>query len=419
MAAIRGKDTKPELVVRRAVHAAGLRFRLHHRDLPGSPDVVLSRIKTVVFVHGCFWHAHGCTGRPLPKTRREFWRAKLEANVDRDARVRYFLRAAGWHVHVIWECELKREAPLKRLVRTLVSRRLALGLLLLAWPLRAQEGPTLSCTASVLRGESVQCTLDGGDTHRVTVTGWRFNPSTGSPVIRRDSVNAPRWSGTMVVSGTVELRYRVGDAERRASAAVRVLPRDWSGLRAEEVVREVAQSQLPLRPRRMTDLGSTDLSAVVVPELMEHYAVPIRTGPNAGRWYLAGVPVRATARVDVNTPALAVGSEFWARHPTTPARSSGQRPCTRREIATAILRIVRAHEGTRGREDRDSHAARFFESLDADVVPRLEALVSEDGSFDDLPAMVQAFSLAAGARSQRMDRDGTNRAIAPCVPRFF
>lgn len=419
MSAIRGKDTKPEMVVRRAIHAAGLRYRLHHRELPGSPDVVLSRIKTVVFVHGCFWHAHGCSGRALPKTRREFWRAKLEANVDRDARVRYFLRTAGWQVHVIWECELKREAPLRRLVRSLVNRRLALAVLLMAWPLRAQDAPTLTCTPTVPRGEAAQCALERGDSLRFTVTGWRFDPSTGSPIIRRDSIAARRWVGPMAVSGRVEARYRVGDEERRAVAEIRVLPRDWRELRASEELREVEASQLPLRPRRMTDLGSTDLSASVSPELMERYAVPIITGPNAGRWYLAGVPVRATARVDVNTPALTEGSEFWARHPTTAARRSGPRPCTRREVATEILHIVRAHEGLGGRADRDSHVARFFESLDTDLVPRLEALVSADGSFDELPAVVRAFSLAAGARSRRMDTDGTNRAIAPCAPLFF
>jgi DNA mismatch endonuclease (patch repair protein) len=122
MAAIRGKDTKPELQVRRALHAAGLRFRLHVRDLPGSPDIVLPRLKTVVLVHGCFWHAHRCQ-RSTPRTRAAFWKRKFETNQARDRRVRYFLRAAGWQVHVIWECELKREAPLRNLVRTLTQRR--------------------------------------------------------------------------------------------------------------------------------------------------------------------------------------------------------------------------------------------------------------------------------------------------------
>ena len=122
MAAIRGKDTKPELQVRLAIHAAGLRVRLHHRDLPGRPDIVMPRIKTVVFVHGCFWHAHSCQ-RSKPKTRAKFWAQKFETNQARDRRVRYFLKAAGWQVHVIWECELKREAPLRNLVRTLKRRR--------------------------------------------------------------------------------------------------------------------------------------------------------------------------------------------------------------------------------------------------------------------------------------------------------
>ena len=205
----------------------------------------------------------------------------------------------------------------------------------------------------------------------------------------------------------------------RQILSVRVVPRDWGGVRAVEEVRALDPSQLPLHPRRMTDLGATDLSAAVVPELMERFAVPVRAGPNAGRWYLSGVPVRALARVDVNTPALSVGSDFWARHPTTAARRSGDRACTRREIGSEILRLVRAHEGSGGRADPDSHAARFFESLDADLVPRIEALVSEDGSFDELPGMVDAFARAAGARSQRMDTDGTNRALAPCAPRFF
>lgn len=122
MSAIRGKDTKPELQVRRAIHAAGLRYRLHRRDLPGSPDIVLSGLKTVVFVHGCFWHAHSCQ-TSKPRTRAEFWQRKFEANQARDRRLRYFLKAAGWQVHVIWECELKRKAPLRKLVRTLKQSR--------------------------------------------------------------------------------------------------------------------------------------------------------------------------------------------------------------------------------------------------------------------------------------------------------
>ncbi len=123
MAAIRGKDTKPEMLVRRAVHAAGFRYRLHQGDLPGRPDLVLTRLRTVVFVHGCFWHHHSCGKSTWPKTRRDFWRKKIEANQARDVRTTYFLRTAGWHVEVIWECELKREAPLRRLIRKLERRR--------------------------------------------------------------------------------------------------------------------------------------------------------------------------------------------------------------------------------------------------------------------------------------------------------
>lgn len=126
MAAIRGKNTKPELVVRRTLHAAGLRFRLHRRELPGNPDIVFGPIKTVVFVHGCFWHYHQCTPRRWPKTRREFWRAKILGNAKRDRRAIHFLRAAGWRVEVVWECELRDARRLNRLVRILKRRREAL-----------------------------------------------------------------------------------------------------------------------------------------------------------------------------------------------------------------------------------------------------------------------------------------------------
>ncbi|MEX2180519.1 MAG: very short patch repair endonuclease [Gemmatimonadaceae bacterium] len=123
MSAIRGKDTKPEMLVRRAIHAAGLRYRLHRRDLPGSPDIVITRLRTVVFVHGCFWHHHDCRDFKWPKTRAAFWRAKIDANVARDRRTRYFLKAAGWTVHTIWECELADGRTLPKLVRTLIGRR--------------------------------------------------------------------------------------------------------------------------------------------------------------------------------------------------------------------------------------------------------------------------------------------------------
>lgn len=122
MSAIRGKDTNPEMVVRSALHRAGLRFRLHRRDLPGTPDIVLSKYRAVVMVHGCFWHHHGCTKSVWPKTRAEFWRKKILANVDRDRRTSYFLRAAGWREFVVWECEIN-EQELRRLVRAIRNRK--------------------------------------------------------------------------------------------------------------------------------------------------------------------------------------------------------------------------------------------------------------------------------------------------------
>lgn len=114
MAAIRGKDTAPELAVRRILHAMGLRFRLHRKDLPGRPDIVLPKHRTVVFVHGCFWHRHeGCRYTRTPKTRQEFWQTKFAANVDRDRRNRTNLQQLGWRVIVVWECELRKSDNLR------------------------------------------------------------------------------------------------------------------------------------------------------------------------------------------------------------------------------------------------------------------------------------------------------------------
>ncbi|WP_455284407.1 very short patch repair endonuclease [Cupriavidus necator] len=105
MSGIRGKHTKPEMVVRRALFAAGYRFRLHRRDLPGAPDIVLPGRKVAIFAHGCFWHMHsGCKNAKLPSTRAEFWRAKLAGNAARDDRAARALRDAGWRVLVVWEC---------------------------------------------------------------------------------------------------------------------------------------------------------------------------------------------------------------------------------------------------------------------------------------------------------------------------
>lgn len=109
MAGIRGKDTKPELLLRRALHAAGLRYRLHGDKLPGRPDIVLSRHRAVVFVHGCFWHRHeGCRFATSPRTRPEFWQEKFAANVARDRRNIVDLQYSGWRVGIVWECALRR-----------------------------------------------------------------------------------------------------------------------------------------------------------------------------------------------------------------------------------------------------------------------------------------------------------------------
>jgi DNA mismatch endonuclease (patch repair protein) len=108
MAKVRGKDSTPELAVRSAAHALGYRFRLHRRDLPGSPDMVFPRLRKVIFVHGCFWHRHaGCRRATTPQTRREYWAEKFAANVARDRRNLDDLKALGWNCRVIWECETK------------------------------------------------------------------------------------------------------------------------------------------------------------------------------------------------------------------------------------------------------------------------------------------------------------------------
>ena len=107
MAAIRSRDTKPELVLRRGLHALGLRYRLHSRNLPGRPDMVFPKFRAVLFVNGCFWHGHDCHLFRWPKTREEFWRDKIGANVARDRAALTALREAGWRTGGVWECALK------------------------------------------------------------------------------------------------------------------------------------------------------------------------------------------------------------------------------------------------------------------------------------------------------------------------
>src|SRR3954463_8449883 len=107
MSGIRGKDTAPELVVRRFLPRNGLRYRLHRRDLPGRPDIVLPQYSTAIQIHGCFWHRHpGCQYAYTPKSNRSFWRKKFEENVARDSRTEAALRSEGWQVLIVWECEV-------------------------------------------------------------------------------------------------------------------------------------------------------------------------------------------------------------------------------------------------------------------------------------------------------------------------
>ena len=107
MSRIRGKDTQPELWLRRRLHALGYRYRLHGRKLPGRPDLIFATRRKVIFINGCFWHRHeGCQFAATPKTRPQFWAEKLRGNTDRDARVRRELESAGWSVYVFWECDV-------------------------------------------------------------------------------------------------------------------------------------------------------------------------------------------------------------------------------------------------------------------------------------------------------------------------
>lgn len=124
MSCIRAKDTRPERRLRSLLHQAGFRYRLHHAGLPGKPDLVLPRYRTVIFVHGCYWHRHpGCKNTTTPRTRTDFWLAKFEGTVERDKRVTQELKSLGWRVITIWECELERDADaIVRRIRRLLTK---------------------------------------------------------------------------------------------------------------------------------------------------------------------------------------------------------------------------------------------------------------------------------------------------------
>ena len=117
MRAVKSKNTTPEMRVRRALHARGLRFRLHRKDLPGAPDIVLAKWRICLFVNGCFWHGHDCArGSRTPKTNTDYWVAKINRNIARDKRNTDTLKHAGWRVEVIWECETKPDKALENAI---------------------------------------------------------------------------------------------------------------------------------------------------------------------------------------------------------------------------------------------------------------------------------------------------------------
>jgi len=126
MSRIRSTNTKPELQVRRFLFSNGIRYRLHSKKLPGKPDIVINKLRTVVFVHGCFWHGHkNCKFTKIPKTNTKFWSNKIHANSERDIRNERALKKLGWRVFIIWECELlqkKVEKTLERLLNNLSSK---------------------------------------------------------------------------------------------------------------------------------------------------------------------------------------------------------------------------------------------------------------------------------------------------------
>lgn len=124
MGRIKDRDTRPELSVRRLVHRLGYRYRLHRRDLPGRPDMVLARHRAVIFVHGCFWHQHpdpSCPLARMPKSRLSFWGPKLRQNRERDERAEAELARAGWRVLVVWECELRDREHVARKIRSFLA----------------------------------------------------------------------------------------------------------------------------------------------------------------------------------------------------------------------------------------------------------------------------------------------------------
>jgi DNA mismatch endonuclease, patch repair protein len=130
MRCITGKNTQPELRVRRVLHRMGYRFRLNHSDMPGRPDIVLRRWKTVIFVHGCFWHGHGCkrgSKSRRPKSNVRYWNAKIEGNVARDKRNRRLLARLGWRCFVIWDCQTRNDVRLEARIRSIFDPKVGVA----------------------------------------------------------------------------------------------------------------------------------------------------------------------------------------------------------------------------------------------------------------------------------------------------
>lgn len=121
MRQVKGKNTRPEMVVRSLLHRLGYRFRLHRKDLPGTPDIVFPSRRIALFVHGCFWHGHGCRIGQLPKSRLDYWKPKIEANAERDRRKQAALTSEGWRVAVVWQCELADKEALTEKLRSILE----------------------------------------------------------------------------------------------------------------------------------------------------------------------------------------------------------------------------------------------------------------------------------------------------------
>lgn len=156
MSSIRSKNTKPEIMVRHYLFSRGFRFRVNVSRLPGTPDIVLRKYRTVIFVNGCFWHGHeGCKYFVLPKSNAEFWKKKIERNGERDLKVRIQLRRMGWHVIQVWECQLKpneREMTLKSIERTL--NRIFLESYAVVTVKPYQE---MNCSGGIVAEETLDC----------------------------------------------------------------------------------------------------------------------------------------------------------------------------------------------------------------------------------------------------------------------